>query len=359
MSSKMTPKVLIAPLDWGLGHATRCIPVIRKLIDLGADVTICASGGGKALLKNRFPSLDMIGIPSYQVTYPKDGSMAWSMMLQTIPLVRSIRNEHEILEKLVEEFRFTHIISDNRYGIYSSRAKCAIITHQLNIMTPNHLKVFRPMINGLVNKYVSRFEECWIPDNDSMLSGMLSVAPQGSSVTFRNIGILSRFQHADLKKSSSEFEVVAVISGPEPQRTLLSDLIIKNYSGKMTRVLIAGGQPGPEDETSVSGNITLRNDISDNELASALNENTLYIGRSGYSTIMDLVALRHRKVVLIPTPGQTEQEYLASYLHEQYGTVVSYQNDLRIPDQVNPSDWPAEDEDDQQLDRAMREFLSC
>ncbi len=340
MPSKMTPKVLVAPLDWGLGHATRCIPVVRKLVDIGAEVTLCASGGGRALLSNRFPSLEMIDIPSYQVSYPRSGNMAWSMMLQTIPLMRSIRKENEILERMVRLHKFTHIISDNRYGLFSRSAKNAIITHQLNVLTPKHLNIFKPLINGLVKRYIDHFDECWVPDMDSKLSGELSRPQQQFVTPLKDVGILSRFEGSVNQIRSSAVDVISVISGPEPQRTIFADMVKQYYTDKDIRVMIAGGQPELGTNVIGAGNITIRNDIDDMELLSLLSEDTLYIGRSGYSTVMDLASIGHRKALLVPTPGQTEQEYLARYLADRYGTTITEQQNMSIPDKINETTWP-------------------
>jgi hypothetical protein len=353
----MTPKVLIAPLDWGLGHATRCIPVIETLIDLGVEPEICASGGGRALLKKRYPSFNMIEIPSHTVEYPNEGSMAWSMMLQSIPLMRSIRKENEILGSIINESKFTHVISDNRYGLYSRSARSAIITHQLNVHTPGHLKVFKPLINGLVRRYIDQFDECWIPDNGSLLSGVLSIPNRSFRTMVRDIGILSRFMDTPSSEKRSEYDVIAVISGPEPQRTIFAEKVSACYEASDQKVLIAGGRPEEGPGIKVTGNITLKNDIDDLELASLLSKRTLYIGRSGYSSIMDLMSLGHKRVVLVPTPGQTEQEYLAGYLHSKYGTTVCEQDTLQIPAEISNTEWPAAKAGEGDLRGVLSDFL--
>ena len=321
------PKVLLSCLNWGLGHATRCIPVINELIKIGVDITLSAEGNGKIILQKYFPGIPFVEIPGIEIKYPRKGSMAISMIGQMRGMMDAIRNEHQQLEKLIVQHGFTHVISDNRYGLYSDRIKTAFICHQVNIMTPAHLNFLKPILKTLHKKRIEKFNELWIPDvdtNDNM-SGELS-RHDHIGIPVRHLGILSRFE-ASAEPDKKKYDYIALLSGPEPQRSILENKLTELLKKSGKKSLLVKGIPG--DNTSDSNHqLEIVSAITDKQLIHSLHSETCLIARPGYSTLMDVSVLQHGNLVLVPTPGQTEQEYLADRLKTKYGVTIVKQDKL-------------------------------
>jgi len=316
--NKKRCKVLVAPLDWGLGHATRSIPVIRAFLKQGNEVVICASGNGKIILLKEFPGCTFVEIPGIAIRYPEKGSMAISVLMQLPAMLKAIRNEHRLLEQIIIEHKITHVISDNRYGLYSSRAKSAFITHQVNIQSSPKLKFLEPFINRLNKFFIEKFDELWIPDIPlpNNFSGNLSDEKK-ISIPVHHIGVQSRFTK-QAKPAEKTYDFIALLSGPEPQRTIVENKIKKHFAVIDKKCLIVQGLPG-ENVIDKNTSVHVVSSITDQELQQLLHPGTILICRPGYSTIMDLIVLGHSRIVFIPTPGQTEQEYLAEYYFHTYG----------------------------------------
>jgi len=317
------PRILVAPLDWGLGHATRCIPVIYELIKQGCEVWLATDGPQEALLKQEFPELLFLSLPGYRVKYGRAApAMLWNILLQTPKIIRAIKQETNWLKKMVSEQGFDAVISDNRYGLYHSSIPCIIITHQLNIKSKLG-KWSERLLQKKNYQYINRFTECWVPDEagGNNLAGELSHPEKKPTIPLRYIGLLSRFENSsDLSHSGLMAEdkehLLIVLSGPEPQRTLLENLVIKDiahYNGSAT---IVRGLPGALNLIPSTNSIKFYNHLPAGELNKEMSRAEYIISRSGYSTIMDIRKLQ-KKSILIPTPGQTEQEYLSKYLREK------------------------------------------
>ncbi len=330
-------RVLVAPLNWGMGHATRCIPVIEELEKHECDIILSASGTGKLILADHFPNLPFVHIPDIEIRYGSHLPI-WLMMLnQSAKFFRTYRKEHYQLSKIITNEKITHVISDNRYGLYSKKVKCAIITHQINIQTPGFLSIFKPIVNTISKRFINKFSECWIPDNEEInLSGKLSKSDSIKIPVYLS-GILSRFKRS-AEISQKKYDAVAVLSGPEPSRSAFEKKIIEELGvyGKPS-LLVRGVSNSLDPVFNIPDNIDVRSLITDAELIKILHPDTLYIGRSGYSTLMDLLVLDHSKVLFVPTPGQTEQEYLARNISAKFGFPFQLQNELTIPDKVNGS----------------------
>jgi predicted glycosyltransferase len=323
-------RILVAPLDWGLGHATRCIPIIRSLKELGAEVLIGTSDKALSLLRREFPDLPYVEMPSYKVDYPKDGNMAFHMFRLAPRIRKAIKKEHKELERLVREQKLDGVISDNRLGLSNKRVPTVLITHQLFIRTPR----FRWAVDRLNRHYISRFDECWIPDEADVhenLSGALSHGtelPQGLSF----IGPLSRFwksEEANEEEASDvpkrDPRIVGLVSGPEPQRGMFADIVNEELKDRDLRATLVTGLPQKKGRKKETTRISEFDHLPTEELQKAIEEADLVISRSGYSTIMDLAALG-KKAVLVPTPGQSEQEYLALY-HDKKDHFPSFKQD--------------------------------
>ena len=296
--------VLVAPLHWGLGHAARCIPIIKQQLEQGNQIIIAASGGPKALLAHRFDSCKFVDIAFMKITYPKDGNMVRHFFLKGPSLVWSIWREHQHLKSLIQQENIDLIISDSRFGLWHKQVQSIFITHQIEIKSP----MFQGLINTLNRWVMNRFDEVWIPDYAEKpgLAGELSHA-QKMPLRYKYIGPLSRFDKA-IRQSKVSNKVVALVSGPEPQRTLFENQIVNRFKSSSQDVLILSGKP-EEISRQESNNITIVNHLNDASLIKALESASHVIARSGYSSIMDFHMLGI-KAEYIATSGQTEQEYL-------------------------------------------------
>jgi len=307
-------KILVCPLNWGLGHATRCVPIIRKLVADGHEVVIVADGYPLAFLQQQFLSLRFIEFPSYEVYYAAGKSQVGAMIFNFPNIIKGIIYEHIWLRNLLNKEHFDQVISDNRFGMWNKRVHSIYMTHQLMIKMPVNLKFMEPLVHRIHKAIINRYTECWIPDraeNDGLSGDLAHKYPLPRNASF--IGTLSRFKELKDIQPNEEHDVVVVISGPEPQRTIFEDYLLTRFRNRPEKTLIVRGQPQIENyHRRYVGNITLVPHLSDAELAAALLGARKIICRSGYSSIMDLDALNClQKAELIPTPGQTEQEYLS------------------------------------------------
>ena len=301
-------RVLICPLNWGLGHATRCIPIIRTLVNAECLVHIASDGQALELLRKEFPTLVFHQLPSYNIRYSKRG-MDLSFVLRTPAVLKTIRAEHRSVEELQTRFQFDLIISDNRYGCYVPSISSVIISHQLTMKTPFPFP--SRITNWFQRRWFDRFDEVWVPDDPAIsLAGELSQPVQG--VKSRYIGILSRMKTV---KSETVRDILIVLSGPEPQRTIVETKLIQQITSSQHRVLLIRGLP-LDNRTSKELGIDYVNFVGAAQLEKLLAESKIVICRSGYTSLMDLYTLG-KKAILIPTPGQTEQEYLARYHQAQ------------------------------------------
>lgn len=274
-----------------------------------AVVLIATEGRSAALLRQEFPALTFISLPGYNISYPEKGNMLWAMTKSLPGILKGVKEEHQQLQKVIAEHQIDGIISDNRYGLHSNKIPSVFITHQLNIPSP----VFKSAVNQLNKSYIDKFDQCWVPDFENhLLSGQLSVsAKQFKHLKF--IGSLSRFSSTE-KKSDPSVEVLGIVSGPEPQRSIFEN-ILRSELGKLNKksVLILGRTE--ENHREQIGNCEVMSHASTKEFRQLLQETKYVVSRSGYSTLMDLFQLQ-KKAIFVPTPGQPEQEYLSKYLME-------------------------------------------
>lgn len=305
---KTKKRILVAPLDWGIGHATRCIPIIDKLIEHQFEVIIAADGRSLDLLKIEYPNLEFICFPCYNIKYSKYLPMSINILSQTPKIFSGIKKEHSFLNKIIDKYKIDGVISDNRFGLYTKKVKSVFITHQLQIQS----LCFSKIIKSINYNYINKYDTCWIVDDPTNnIAGKLStphVLPNNATY----IGSLSRFKNI---KKEKKYAFLAIISGPEPQRTLLEKKIISSLKKRSEKALIILGKTEKK-ESIFHKNITIKSHLKADELNIAIAESDLVICRSGYSTIMDLVKMQ-KNAIFIPTPGQTEQEYLAKILKEK------------------------------------------
>lgn len=316
--------ILVAPLNWGLGHATRCIPIIRNLEKAGFRPIIASDGIALQLLKLEFPHLQFLELPSYSIKYPKKGkNFRWKMVSNLPNMILAVAKERKLVKKWVDEYQLSGIISDNRLGVFNKNVPSVFMTHQLNVLTGS-TTYFSTKIH---QEFIDKFTECWVPDVDEEqnLSGKLGHLDFIDS-RIKYIGPLSRFRKMD---SEIKYDLLVLLSGPEPQRTFLEEKLIselKNYAGK---VVFVKGIVKEKQEVLQSENILFYNFMQSDELEKLFNESELVLCRSGYTTVMDLAKLG-KKAFFIPTPGQFEQEYLAEKFQEDGLVPFCNQEDFSI-----------------------------
>ncbi len=327
----MGKRILITPLDWGLGHATRCIPIIQELLDQGNEVMIASSGLALNLLKEEFPALTFFQLPSYKATYAKWLPLMLKVFFQTPYFFYVIRKEHTLVNKLIENHKIDVVISDNRYGCYSKKVKSIFITHQTTIQMPNGLVWLQGLINYFNHNLIKRFNTCWVPDfPDQRLTGELTTT--NLPVTF--IGSISRFAKSAAKPEKL-YQLLVLLSGPEPQRTLLEEKLMSQLRNYRYKVMFVRGLPGVQTSiTASSPNVAVVNHLKASELQPVIEKSEIIISRSGYTTIMDLYTLEGN-AIFIPTPGQTEQEYLAEKLKQANVSFCENQDRFNLNEAIN------------------------
>ena len=320
----MKKRILVAPLNWGLGHATRCIPIINALIAEYFEPIIASDGAALTLLRKEFPSLTAIELPSYNITYPKNGKFFKLKLLKdSSKFLKVIKAEKAAIATIIEQYDISGIISDNRFGVRNKKVPSVFMTHQLNVLSGNTTWLSTKMHQNIINK----FDACWVPDaeGDINLSGKLGHA-KPLEIPIKYIGPLSRFTDSN---SEIKNDLLVLISGPEPQRTLFEEKLLaelKSYSGNI--VLVKGIMEN-EQTIKTLGQITIYNYMTSDLLEKTMNESALVISRSGYTTIMDLAKL-NKKAFFIPTPGQFEQEYLAKRFTEMRLVPSCKQHDFTL-----------------------------
>jgi uncharacterized protein (TIGR00661 family) len=336
-------RILVAPLNWGLGHSTRCIPIINELLAHNFEPINASDGIALELLKKEFPKLSSFELPSYNITYAKKANSFKIKLLKDTPhVLKTIKREKKVVESLVETEAISGIISDNRFGVRHNAIPSVFITHQLRVLSGNTTW----LSSKLHQNIISKFNECWVPDHmgTTNLSGDLGHVPNFIA-SVKYLGPLTRFKKQDLE---IEYDLLVLLSGPEPQRTyleekLLSDL--KHYNGN---VLFIKGNVESLQRKTVMDNVVIYNFMTSNQLEIAINKSNLILSRSGYTTIMDLAKLE-KKAFFIPTPGQFEQDYLAKKLASEGIAPYCKQDDFDINMLSNIENYSGFKSEDYQL----------
>ncbi len=326
-------------MNWGLGHATRTSVVIHALLNRGHEVVIGADGKALTFLQNEFPKLKCIRVKDVSVNY---ANTAFLSLVNYVRIAFSIfsnrRKEQQLLQEINATEQFDVIISDNRYGLYLQDVHSILITHQTQLKTP----FLSGFINAQLQKWLTKFNEVWVPDFEgSLLSGELS---NGSLNHKKYVGVLSRFTHED--NAPIVYDCLYLLSGPEPQRTSLEkglSQIIRTHpypsqegNKNLSLTPSIGGERivfvrGTKQASKISfpSNVKVIDFATTDELQQLLNSSKYIICRGGYSTIMDVVAVK-KSALLIPTPHQYEQAYLAKYLSDKNYFSTTSQNNIEL-----------------------------
>ncbi len=317
---------LICVLDWGLGHATRCMPIIETLLAKGHQVYIASDGQALALLQREFPNILFFELPTYGITY-RYKNMVLNMALQSPSFFRAQKNEHKVIQDIVNQHDIDIIVSDNRYGCYSDKvSKNIFMTHQINIKTGN--RWLDSLARWVNHALINRFDALWIPDvaQEPSLAGTLSHGYEQGLPPMTYIGHLSRMKHLDLKQ---QYDIAVVLSGPEPQRTYLEQTLIAQLRELPQRSILICGLPKENQRYMDSPTLEIVSHMTARELNEVMCQSALIVCRSGYTTVMDLEIL-NKKVLMIPTPGQIEQEYLAERLAKQGKCILQTQDKVDL-----------------------------
>ena len=320
----MKKRILVAPLNWGLGHATRCIPIINALLQHNFTPIIVSDGDALNLLKKEFPNEIFDELPSYNVTYSKKGNwFKWKIFMNSPKLLSAINKERKATEVLIDKYNIDGIISDNRLGVHSKKVPSVFITHQLNVLSGNTTW----LSTKIHQKIIKKFDECWVPDNENNpnLSGKLGHTSTVGLAT-KYIGPLSRFEKTNLE---IVYDLMVLLSGPEPQRTMLEEKLLDELSTFNGKILFVKGKIEANKTIVEKAPFTIYNFMQSEALENAINSSKFILSRSGYTTVMDLAKIG-KKAFFIPTPGQFEQEYLAERLDELKLTPTCSQDDFKL-----------------------------
>ena len=340
-------KVLVAPLDWGLGHATRCVPLVHAMLGLGWDVTLAGEGPSLNILTKEFPNLPALPLNGYRITYPKKGFFLIPKLLIQLPKIsRTISLEKKWLKNSFKEHKWDLVISDNRYGLSIPSTKCIFITHQLWVMS-GWGKLIDRVVNKKLHQWIIQFNQCWIPDEieNGGISGLLSHPPSPLPTSMQALPYSPAYRQAGFfpvpliylgplsrltpKENGDANKILILLSGPEPQRSLLEEKILEQIKDIDEQFLVVRGLPNEKHQPVNRSNIQFENHLTTDALSRVLSDAKLVICRSGYSSIMDLLKFR-KKAVLIPTPGQTEQLYLAKLMKNNHWFCTEQQHDFQL-----------------------------
>ena len=306
-------KICIAPLDWGLGHATRCISLAKALMQLNYQVFIASEGHHEVILREALPEATFLPLPGYRIQYSKEAKYFLLKIITQLPkIIFSVYYEKNWLRKMQKQFQFNIIISDNRFGFYHKAIPSVFITHQLNIQTG--FAWTNNIARILQYRYIKNFNALWVPDieGEKNYAGLLSNPIKKPIIPIWYMGALSRLEPNVKHSLQKNIRFLGIVSGPEPQRTLFENALwIQGNTGDDDFAIVAG-RPIANNEPASSLKGKLYPHANGTDLADLISAAEYIIFRGGYTSLMELIPFK-KKLIIIPTPGQTEQEYLAKW----------------------------------------------
>jgi uncharacterized protein (TIGR00661 family) len=323
-------KILFGVFDWGLGHATRDTPIIEELLKKKNEVDIISTGNALNLLKGHFgEKCRYFDVKSVYVPYPKSGFFVSKFAAAIPKMLVDLKKARKISEKIIKQGNYDRIISDCRYDVYGKKENSFLINHQLKFRSP----VFESVPEKFLSIAMKRYSSVIVPDYPGRdLSGDLSFNKRyAGKVDY--IGILSRLKQRKLKQ---DIDFFISISGPGPQRSILEKKILKQAYHLKGNIVITGGNPEMERKVQ-KGNVKFFSFLDLAGQEEIMNRAKFIVSRSGYSTVMEIIELEKKKVLFIPTPGQTEQEYLADLYEEKQLFHHVSQHKLNLNKDINDS----------------------
>jgi len=325
-------RIFVSPLAWGLGHATRDIPIIKEFLARGHQVTIATSGNALALLRREFPECAWIEYPDYPAPYTRT---RWYLLKFTayIPvMLRAMEEERKMAERLFRHREYDLIVSDNRFGVYAPDIPSFFISHQLRFSVPWFLKPVEWVSEVFNSRYHERFTAVIVPDNDPAtgvsLSGKLCCS--GIRTTVRRTWFAGILSSVGRMAVPEDIDYLITISGPEPQRTRLEEILLPQVPALPGKKVVLLGRPCESFEYRLPDGTIVRAHARREEMAVFMNRARFIISRSGYTTVMEIAELGKKQCLFIPTPGQTEQEYLSVYYRHKGWFYSKSQYALRL-----------------------------
>ena len=328
MPNPVPKNILIAPLDWGGGHTTRCMPIISYLRHLGHNPIVAGNATQISIIKDTYNNkIQTVHLDGYNIRYSALNRVLQAGLLFQMPgILSKIKQEHEWLKQAVKEHKLHGVLSDNRYGLHHSTIPTVIMTHQLHVLTGLG-SAADGILQRLHYRQLNKFGSTWIADTEAApgLAGKLSHT-EHMPERYSYIGLLSRFATPVVPEPQGGGGILVLLSGPEPQRSILSAILWRQaVTYKGSNITFVAGSKDAQIPDNIPPHITYHKRLGSEALQPLLRAADMVLCRSGYSSIMDLIALG-KKAILIPTPGQTEQEYLGKMLHERgafYSTAQS------------------------------------
>lgn len=315
--------ILVAPLNWGLGHAARSIPIIRELMQQGHHLIIASDGVALDFLRKEFPLLIFEELPPYDISYSSNSFwMKLKLLFQTPKMMHSVLAEKKVTKELIRKYNIDLIISDNRFGVRDDSVRSIFITHQLKVLSG-----WTTWLSTKAHQLLHRqFDEIWVPDfeGEQNLSGILGHFRKNRKLKY--VGLLSRFEKREIK---TKYDLLVVLSGPEPQRSILEEKLLRELETLESKIVLIRGIVEKKQTVKTINHLKIYNFALSDELEKLINASDIIISRSGYTSIMDYCKLE-KKVFFIPTPKQYEQEYLATYLEDLGIAPFAKQKDFNI-----------------------------
>lgn len=319
-------EIIYGVCSWGLGHATRSLPVLRRLLSEHNNITVISNGRSLEVLKKELgEQVTYVDIPDYPMLLSENTRqfLAKSMMYWPV-FIKRIEDGLAQLQKILDKKHYDCIISDARYDMYSKTIPSFFISHQMRIMNPLQIKMFENAMERFNLFFFKRYKGVIVPDyKENNLSGDLSHnLKRIDEDTIHYVGVLSDFTRRSMKK---DIDYLISISGPEPQRSYLEEKLASQAEELQGNVVMTLGKAEKYSVTKKK-HLTTYSFVTKELREELLNKAKLVVSRSGYSTLMD-VAVVGTKALFIPTPGQIEQEYLSEY-HNTLGTFYSITQDI-------------------------------
>lgn len=319
--------VCIAPIDWGLGHATRCISLIRAFDSLNYKIFIASEGKHQTILKEAIPNATFLSLRGYRIRYTKTRSLLIPAILLQLPkIIYAIVNEYFWLKRNSKKYDFDLIVSDNRFGFFHHKITSVFITHQLELQTPFAWST--RLVQIITYRFINNYAACWVADMQppNNLSGILANPSKVPSTPLWYMNCLSRLLLESQNENNSinlnstnkdnKIKFLGIVSGPEPQRTLLENILWQQGNELNIPFVIAAGLPNDKLYNKITSNGYLYHHLNGSALKEQILNAEYIICRGGYTTLMELIPFQ-KKLIFIPTPGQTEQEYLGHYWQEK------------------------------------------
>jgi predicted glycosyltransferase len=327
---KKKPLLLFSPLDWGLGHTTRSLPILREFLHCGFEIVVACNSIQKLILAAELPSLAFAPLEGYNVNYSHSGTgFRRKIATQLINILTKIKHENEWVRKFRASRPVDLILSDNRYGFHHPEVPSVIITHQLAPKTGlgRHSDA---LVQRFLYRHINKFTECWIPDVQQApnLSGELSHTPKLPRTSVKYIGQLTRF-HENIPVATEDNLLLIVLSGPEPQRTIFENILLKQLPAAEYKTIIVRGLPAEEQQPNPINDVAFYNHLDAEQLNDLAWKAQYVLCRPGYTSLMDMLSLK-KKMIVVSTPGQTEQEYLARHLSKNKITVSFEQKNFDL-----------------------------